>query len=58
MRALVVCSPQGVHEQINCEPSNAEWDKDGSNRESKIVFIGLELDKDDIAEKLKACLVD
>lgn len=56
--AIVVCPLQGVHEQINCEPSNAEWDEDGGNRESKIVFIGLGLDKDNIAKKLKACLVD
>lgn len=47
---------QGVHEQINCEPSPTEWAKDGSDRESKIVFIGLGLDKDEITKKLKTCL--
>lgn len=48
---------QGVHEQINCEPSINEWAKDGSDRESKIVFIGLGLDKDEISEGIKNCLV-
>lgn len=47
---------QGVHEQINCEPSPTVWAKDGSDRESKIVFIGLNLDKDEITERLKNCL--
>lgn len=51
-----VFTVQGVHEQINCEPSPTEWAKDGSDRESKIVFIGLGLDKDDITENLKTCL--
>lgn len=49
---------QGVHEQIVCEPSPTEWAKDGSDRESKIVFIGLSLDKDEIAAGIKACLVE
>ncbi|CAM9185627.1 unnamed protein product [Ascophyllum nodosum] len=48
---------QGVHEQVNCEPSSTEWAADGSDRESKIVFIGLGLDKDYIAKNLKECLV-
>lgn len=50
-------SIQGVHEQINCEPSRTEWAEDGSDRESKLVFIGLELNKDDISAKLQKCLV-
>lgn len=45
-----------MHEQINCEPSATEWAKDGSDRESKIVFIGLGLDKDYITKNIKACL--
>ena len=62
-RANAVLSPlfamdaQGVHEQVNCEPSSTEWAADGSDRESKIVFIGLGLDKDYIAKNLKECLV-
>lgn len=47
---------QGVHEQINCEPSNSNWKEDGSDRESKIVFIGLKLDKDLITAGVKSCL--
>eukprot|EP00903_Cladosiphon_okamuranus_P008958 g8572.t1 len=48
---------QGVHEQIDCEASNVAWAEDGSDRESKIVFIGLDLDKDYITERLKECLI-
>ncbi|CAM9831427.1 unnamed protein product [Scytosiphon promiscuus] len=48
---------QGVHEQVICEPSKTHWAEDGSDRESKIVFIGLNLDKEYISEKLKECIV-
>lgn len=56
--ALSLAWAQGVHEQIRCEPSASEWSEDGSDRESKVVFIGLRLDKDGIAEGLKQCLVE
>lgn len=48
---------QGVHETVDCEASPNEWAPDGSDRESKIVFIGLNLDKDYITKSLKECLV-
>ncbi|CAB1103553.1 unnamed protein product [Ectocarpus sp. CCAP 1310/34] len=47
---------QGVHEQIDCEPAINGW-AEGEERESKIVFIGLDLDNDYITESLKACIV-
>lgn len=46
-----------MHDQINCEAANSEWKEDGSDRESKIVFIGLQLDKDFITKGVKSCLV-
>ncbi|CAM9477880.1 unnamed protein product [Ectocarpus sp. 8 AP-2014] len=47
---------QGVHEQIDCESAMNGW-AEGEERVSKIVFIGLDLDKDYITENLKACIV-
>lgn len=46
-----------MHETVECEASPNEWAPDGSDRESKIVFIGLNLDKDYITKSLKECLV-
>ncbi|CAM9479893.1 unnamed protein product [Choristocarpus tenellus] len=48
---------QGVHEQIKCEASPVEWPEDGTGRQSKIVFIGLSLDKDKIVDGINKCRV-
>ncbi|CAM9338796.1 unnamed protein product [Discosporangium mesarthrocarpum] len=46
---------QGVHESIKCEPSAQEWQADGAGRQSKIVFIGMDLDSDYIVEGINKC---
>jgi G3E family GTPase len=48
---------QGVHEQINFGPSDKPWGVD-EVRQSKLVFIGKNLDYDYFNENLKLCTVD
>ena len=43
---------QGVHEQINFGPADADWGQ-GEKRESKMVFIGKNLDYDFFKRKLE-----
>jgi len=47
---------QGVHEQIDFGPAKTEWQKD-EPRWSKIVFIGRNLDRKYLQEKVESCLV-
>ena len=46
---------QGVHEQINFGPSSEPW-KDGETRVNKFVFIGKNLNRDELVKSLKGCL--
>ena len=47
---------QGVHEQIDFGPAKTEWGKD-EKRISKIVFIGRNIDRKFLQEKIEACIV-
>ncbi len=47
---------QGVHEQIDFGPAQTQWQK-GERRVSKIVFIGRNLDRKFLTEKIESCLV-
>ena len=42
---------QGVHEQINFGPTDNPW-KEGEERTSKLVFIGKNLDYEELREKI------
>jgi len=46
---------QGVHEQINFGPSQKPWAKD-EERINKFVFIGKNLDREELTKSLMACL--
>jgi G3E family GTPase len=46
---------QGVHEQINFGPASIEWD-DGVERVNKFVFIGKNLNRDELTKGLTECL--
>jgi len=46
---------QGVHEQINFGPAKEGW-KEGENRLNKFVFIGKNLDREELTKALKDCL--
>ena len=46
---------QGVHEQINFGPSAKPWD-DSEERINKFVFIGKNLNKDELRKGLMACI--
>jgi G3E family GTPase len=46
---------QGVHEQINFGPAKEPW-KDGEERENKFVFIGKNLNREDLVKGLMECL--
>eukprot|EP00536_Pseudo-nitzschia_multiseries_P005466 jgi/Psemu1/190581/e_gw1.102.75.1 len=46
---------QGVHEQINFGPAKEGW-KDGEERINKFVFIGKNLNRDELTKSLKDCL--
>ena len=48
---------QGVHEQINFGPADKEWHKD-ELRESKMVFIGKNLDYEFFKKKLTEAVAD
>ena len=47
---------QGVHEQIDFGPAQTQWQK-GERRVSKIVFIGRNLDRKFLTDKIESCLV-
>jgi len=47
---------QGVHEQIDFGPAQTQWQQ-GERRVSKIVFIGRNLDRKFLTEKIESCLV-
>lgn len=46
---------QGVHEQINFGPSKEPW-KEGEERINKFVFIGKNLDRENLTKGLMECL--
>ena len=46
---------QGVHEQINFGPSNAEWGPD-EKVVNRMVFIGRNLNRKELEEGFRACL--
>jgi G3E family GTPase len=46
---------QGVHETINFGPAAEAW-KDGEERVSKIVFIGRNLNREELKAGLEKCL--
>lgn len=46
---------QGVHEQINFGPSKDPW-KAGEERENKFVFIGKNLNREELTKGLMECL--
>jgi len=46
---------QGVHEQINFGPAKESW-KDGEKRINKFVFIGKNLNRDELTKSLQDCL--
>jgi G3E family GTPase len=46
---------QGVHEQINFGPAKEPW-KEGEVRLNKFVFIGKNLNRDELTKSLKDCL--
>jgi G3E family GTPase len=46
---------QGVHEQINFGPASSEWE-DGVERVNKFVFIGKNLNRDELTKGLTECL--
>lgn len=46
---------QGVHEQINFGPAKEPW-KDGEERLNKFVFIGKNLNRDELTKGLMECL--
>merc|ERR1712137_1073152 len=46
---------QGVHEQINFGPANGPW-KDGEERINKFVFIGKNLNREELTKGLMECL--
>lgn len=46
---------QGVHEQINFGPSKKPWEE-GEERLNKFVFIGKNLDRDELTKGLMECL--
>jgi len=46
---------QGVHEQINFGPAKDPW-KEGENRENKFVFIGKNLNREELTKSLMECL--
>lgn len=46
---------QGVHEQINFGPAQNPW-KAGEVRENKFVFIGKNLDREELTKGLMECL--
>lgn len=46
---------QGVHEQINFGPAKEPW-KDGEARINKFVFIGKNLDREQLTKDLMECL--
>jgi G3E family GTPase len=46
---------QGVHEQINFGPAKEGW-KDGEPRMNKFVFIGKNLNREELIKGLKDCL--
>ena len=48
---------QGVHEQINFGPADCPW-KEGEERLSKLVFIGKNLDYEEMKKNLLDCCVD
>jgi len=48
---------QGVHEQIDFGPAQTEWGKD-EPRVSKLVFIGRNLDRKYLTDKVTDCLVE
>lgn len=48
---------QGVHEQINFGPTDNPW-KEGEERSSKLVFIGKDLDYEDLKKNIHQCCVD
>jgi len=48
---------QGVHEQINFGPADKPW-TEGEERLSKLVFIGKNLDYDELKKNLLDCCVD
>jgi G3E family GTPase len=47
---------QGVHEQINFGPASKPW-ADNEPRKNRFVFIGVNLNKDELTKGLKECLV-
>mmetsp|Transcript_702 Transcript_702/g.2063 ORF Transcript_702/g.2063 Transcript_702/m.2063 type:complete len:350 (-) Transcript_702:46-1095(-) len=47
---------QGVHEQIDFGPAQTKW-QPGETRVSKIVFIGRNLDRTFLTEKINECVV-
>lgn len=46
---------QGVHEQINFGPAKEPW-KDGEERTNKFVFIGKNLNREELTKGLMECL--
>ena len=46
---------QGVHEQINFGPAKEPWKKD-EERVNKFVFIGKNLNRDELTRGLMECL--
>lgn len=46
---------QGVHEQINFGPAKDAW-APGEERENKFVFIGKNLNKEELRKGLMECL--
>ena len=46
---------QGVHEQINFGPAKDPWAKD-EERENKFVFIGKNLNREELTKGLMECL--
>lgn len=46
---------QGVHEQINFGPSKDPW-KEGEERINKFVFIGKNLNREELTKGLMECL--
>jgi len=46
---------QGVHEQINFGPAKEPW-KEGETRVNKFVFIGKNLNREELTKSLKDCL--
>lgn len=52
---MLVTLPQGVHEQIAFGPSQAKWGPTEA-RVSKMVFIGRNLNRDQLEEGFRKCL--